>query len=83
MADYRQVIELHRKQPQLNASQIAARLDCTSAYVRATAQRRRLKLPGCTLAPRDADSLIALGQAARSVGWLTVEAIIEAAARLR
>lgn len=46
MADYRQVIELHRKYPQLTAAQIAERLGCLPAYVRAVAQRNLFKLPG-------------------------------------
>lgn len=44
MATKDQVISLHRMHPQLNSVQIAERLDCEDAYVRATFYRNGLKL---------------------------------------
>lgn len=43
MATKQQVISLHRKYPELNSSQIAERLGCHDAYVRATFYRNGLK----------------------------------------
>lgn len=45
MANKHQVIALHAAEPGLTPPQIADRLDCDPAYVRATAQREGLKLP--------------------------------------
>jgi hypothetical protein len=39
------VILLHDQHPTLTAPQIAERLGCNSAYVRAVAQRKGLRLP--------------------------------------
>lgn len=69
MATYEQVLELHRRNPEFGAKAIAAALDCSSAYVRATAARRKIKLPHSK-----PDGIKALGRAARDAG-LTVEQI--------
>lgn len=63
MADHNQVIALHRKHPEWSATEIAAQLDCSTGYVRATAHRKRLKLPSSR-----PDSISALGHAAREAG---------------
>jgi hypothetical protein len=75
-----QVIQLHQKNPTLTAPQIAERLGCKSAYVRATAQRCGLTLAGCHVARSRQDTVTALGRAARAAGLLTV-ADVEAAAK--
>lgn len=46
MATKDQVIRLHLMYPQLNSVQIAERLGCDDAYVRATFYRNGLKLAG-------------------------------------
>lgn len=72
MADQRQVRELHLKYPTWGAVQIAKRLGCQSAYVRATATRQGITLPGSrTMKPAKPETLIQLGRAARDAG-LTV-----------
>lgn len=63
MTNQHQVVALHRKHPDWNAVTLAAELDCSAGYIRATAQRKRLKLP--TSRP---DSISALGHAARDAG---------------
>lgn len=63
MTDQSQVIALHRKYPDWHATKIAAQLGCSAGYVRATAQRKRLKLPRS-----QPDSISALGHAARDAG---------------
>lgn len=79
MADQFQVIALHQKYPSLNGPQIAARLGCTSAYVRAAARRNGITLPGARTAySLQSDSIKALGVAARAAG-LTVQRIEELA----
>lgn len=79
MANQAQVLELHQKYPSWGASQIAERLGCTSAYVRATATRKGITLPGSRIVkPPQPESLVALGIAARAVG-LTVQRIAELA----
>lgn len=40
------VIAAHRAHPRLNSTELAWLLGCSSAYVRATAQRNRITLPG-------------------------------------
>lgn len=40
------VVQLHRKDPNLTAGQIAERLRCRPEYVRSTAARLKLTLPG-------------------------------------
>lgn len=45
MATKQQVMDLHRENPDWSAPDIAARLGCKAAYVRATAQRCGLDLP--------------------------------------
>jgi hypothetical protein len=45
MANKHEVIRLHRQNPTWAATRIADELDCSSAYVRATAQRNSLILP--------------------------------------
>ena len=45
MATKDQVINLHRRERHLNASDIAERLGCLPEYVRATARRNNLVLP--------------------------------------
>jgi hypothetical protein len=77
MADQKQVLEKHRQHPDWNVNQIAASLDCTAGYVRATAQRLNLRLPYAR-----PDSLTALGAAARDAG-LTVAGIKALAAKAR
>jgi hypothetical protein len=76
MTDQSQVVALHRKHPDWNAVKLAAQLRCSSGYVRATAQRKRLKLPGSR-----SDSITALGHAARDAG-LSVSDIENMAAQL-
>jgi hypothetical protein len=76
MANQLQVIELHRKHPDWTSAQIAKRIDAAPAYVRATAYRKGLQLPGCKSSHPKPDGLIALGRAAREAG-LTVDRIVE------
>lgn len=76
MADQSQVVALHRKHPDWDAIKLAAQLRCSSGYVRATAQRKRLKLPNSR-----PDSITALGHAARDAG-LSVADIENMAAQL-
>jgi len=45
MANKHQVIAEHRADPNATANQIAQRIGCHPAYVRATAQRNRLTIP--------------------------------------
>lgn len=72
MTDQRQVRELHKKHPTWGAVQIAKRLGCQSAYVRATATRQGITLPGSkTVKPPKPETLVQLGMAARAAG-LTV-----------
>ena len=64
MADKYQVISLHEQFPEWNSCQIAAHLNCSAAYVRATARRNGLKLPRKTK-PRSKEDLLA--EAARLI----------------
>lgn len=56
MANKNDVIRLHRKYPSLTCTEIAERLDCMPAYVRATARRNGLvlptRIPACRAAAR-------------------------------
>jgi len=45
MTTWRDVERVHRAHPKWNASEIAAELGCGSAYVRATANRRKWDIP--------------------------------------
>lgn len=45
MANKQEVIRMHAENPTFTAADIAERLACSSAYVRATAQRNGLQLP--------------------------------------
>ena len=45
MTTWRDVVRVHQAHPKWTSSLIARSLGCTSAYVRATASRRKLKLP--------------------------------------
>lgn len=74
MATKAQVLELHRKYPEWTSVDIAERLNCESAYVRATFYRN-----GLQLTKRPVNGIYALGRAAKMAG-LTVQAI-EAMAR--
>lgn len=48
MADQSQVISLNARYPDMSAAEIAERLGCDSAYVRATGKRKCLVFgPGC------------------------------------
>lgn len=69
------VIRVHQQHPTWFAEQIAAHLDCGSAYVRATAYRNDLPIPrklGGRVLRRGTgpgpDSITSLGVAARTAG---------------
>lgn len=65
MANKKQVIELHKKNPDLTSVDIAEQLGCDSAYVRATFYRNGLTLPGNN---GDRKEIFALGRAAKRAG---------------
>lgn len=51
MANKQQVLELHARHPTMTAQQIAERLQCSDAYVRATFYRNGLTVPGVDNSP--------------------------------
>jgi hypothetical protein len=63
MATQEQVLHAHRDHPKWTDLQIAKHLDCSAGYVRRSAQRLNIVLPG-----RRGDSISALGNAAREAG---------------
>lgn len=74
MTDQSQVRELHLKYPTWGAVQIAKRLGCLSAYVRATATRQGITLPGSrTIKASKLETLVQLGIAARAAGLTVVD----------
>lgn len=75
MANKYQVIDLHRKNPELSSVEIACRLDCCDAYVRATFRRNGLKLPKASRS-----NTYALGMACIRAG-LTLRELDEIAQR--
>jgi hypothetical protein len=82
MTNQSQVVALHRKHPKWSASDIAKRLGCLPAYVRATGKRRGLNFAKAKV-EREAvpESIVQLGRAARDAG-LSVSDIESMASRL-
>lgn len=57
MATHEQVAATNLKFPNMTAAEIAARLSCSTAYVRATAYRRGIPIPGITVKAKSAAAL--------------------------
>lgn len=82
MTDQSQVVALHRKYPKWSATDIANRLGCMPAYVRATGKRRGLNFAKAKVERETVpESIVQLGRAARDAG-LSVADIENMAAQL-
>jgi hypothetical protein len=65
MANQQQVVELYRRHPALTVAQAAERLGCRPSYIRATAQRLKITLPGALVPFAEFNALLLAVEAIR------------------
>lgn len=78
MASKQQFLDAHRANPSFTATQLAALLGCRTAYVRATARRNGITLPGA-YGPRDPSRVRHVSTSRAEAKAQTRAALVEAA----